>query len=59
MQGLFRMCLIIAGVFSYLAYSFYIDGDISNTIINGTIALGFMALLIRNILKTRSERKNR
>ena len=50
------MCVIISGVFSYLAYSFYMDGDITNTLINGTIALFFIGLLVRNILKTRKER---
>lgn len=50
------MCLIISGVFSYLAYSFYIDGDIINTLINGTIALFFVGLLVRNIFKTRKEK---
>ena len=51
------MCLIIAGIFSYLAYSFYEDGNIVNAIINGLIAIVFIGLLIRNILKTKKERK--
>ncbi len=51
------MCLIISGVFSYLAYSFYIDGETTNALINGSIALFFIGLLIRNILKTKKERK--
>jgi len=50
------MCLIISGVFSYLAYTFYMDGDTMNTLINGAIALFFVGLLIRNIIKTRKER---
>jgi hypothetical protein len=50
------MCLIISGVFSYLAYSFYIDGAIANALINGGIALFFTGLLIRNILKTKKEK---
>jgi len=52
------MCLIISGVFSYLAYSFYMDGDMNNTLINGAIALFFVGLLVRNILKTKKEKKN-
>jgi len=51
------MCLVISGVFSYLAYSFYIEGDTTNAVINGTIALFFIGLLIRNIIKTKKERK--
>lgn len=47
------MCLVISGVFSYLAYSFYVDGDITNAILNGTIAVLFIALLGRNIYKTK------
>lgn len=50
------MCLIISGVFLYLSYNFYIDGDVINTIINGSIAILFVGLLIRNILKTRKEK---
>jgi|GEM_PF-1351705 len=53
------MCLIIAGVFSYLAYIFYQDGDTLNALINGTIAVGFILLLVRNILKTIKERKEK
>ncbi len=51
------MCLVISGIFSYLAYSFYMDGNTINAIINGTIALFFIGLLIRNIIKTKKERK--
>jgi len=51
------MCLIISAVFSYLAYSFYESGDTTNALINGAIALFFVGLLIRNILKTKKERK--
>ena len=53
------MCLIIACVFSYLSYVFYVDGDITNSLINGSIALGFIVLLVRNILKTKKERKTK
>ena len=53
------MCVIISGVFTYLAYSFYIDGDTTNSIINGTIAIFFIGLLTRNILKTKQERESK
>ncbi|MEA3354261.1 MAG: hypothetical protein U9Q33_10650 [Campylobacterota bacterium] len=51
------MCLIISVLFTYLAFSFYSEGDTLNALINGTIAFGFILLLIRNILKTKKERK--
>jgi large-conductance mechanosensitive channel len=50
------MCLIIACVFSFLAFSFYQDGSILNAVINGVIAAFFVVLLVRNILKTKRER---
>jgi len=50
------MCLIISLVFSYLAFVFFEDGNILGANINGVIALGFIALLIRNILKTKKEK---
>jgi len=53
------MCLIIAFVFSYLSYSFYIDGEILNSIINATIAVIFIILLVRNIIKSRKYLKNK
>jgi len=49
------MCLIIALVFSYLAIMFFSEGSYLNGGINGIIALIFIALLIRNILKTKQE----
>jgi len=51
------MCLIISIVFIYLAIDFFNSGDILNALINGTIAIIFIALLIRNILKTKNEKK--
>jgi len=51
------MCVVLSGVFSYLAYSFYMNGDIVNSTINGLIALGFIILLGRNIYKTKKERE--
>jgi len=53
------MCLIIACVFSYLAYTFYIDNQILNSIINATIAVVFIILLLRNIIKSRKYLKNK
>jgi hypothetical protein len=47
------VCLIIAGVFMYLSYSFYIDNNILNASINGFIAVFFVILLIRNIIKSK------
>ena len=47
------MCLIIAGVFIYLSYSFYIDNNILGAVINGIIAIIFLILLIRNITKAK------
>lgn len=52
------MCLIIASIFSYLGYNFFIEGDILSAGINGFIAIFFIGLMMRNILKTRVERKN-
>lgn len=52
------MCVVISGVFTYLAYSFYIDGNITAALINGSIALFFVGLLARNIFKTRKEKLN-
>lgn len=52
------MCLIIALVFSYLAIMFFSEGSYLNAGINGIIAIAFLALLIRNIFKTKKEREN-
>jgi len=51
------MCLIIACVFAYLSFSFYEDGSMLNATINGIIALFFIILLVRNIMKTRKLKK--
>jgi|AntRauTorcE11898_2_1112593.scaffolds.fasta_scaffold191974_1 hypothetical protein len=53
------MCLIISLVFSYLSVMFYLEGNIMNALINGLIALFFIVLLVRNIIKTKKERDNR
>jgi hypothetical protein len=52
------MCLIITCVFSVLAYSFYIDGNMQGVAINGSIALLFFGLLLKNILKTKKDKKS-
>jgi len=52
------MCAVIAGVFLYLSFNFYQSDDITNALINGIIGIGFIILLIRNILKTKKERKS-
>ena len=46
------MCLVISLVFTALAYLFFEDNNIQGFYINGGIALFFIGLLIRNILKT-------
>ncbi len=51
------MCLVISGVFLYLAYGFFLEGDMIAGSINSVIALFFLGLLIRNIIKTRNEKK--
>ncbi len=53
------MCLVISGVFGYLAFSFYQSADTINMIINGTISLIFIILMVRNIIKTKNEKANR
>jgi hypothetical protein len=52
------MCLVISGVFCYLAYGFFLEGDMITGSINSVIALFFLGLLIRNIIKTRNEKKS-
>ena len=47
------MCLIISIVFSFLAYTFLEDGNMQGFYINLSIALFFILLMIRNILKTK------
>ncbi len=51
------MCLLISCVFAFLSYSFYQDGSYLNSFINGAIALFFIILLIRNIIKTKKEKE--
>jgi large-conductance mechanosensitive channel len=50
------MCLVISLLFSALSYSFFMDGDLINGFINLIIAIFFIFLLARNIIKTKKER---
>ena len=54
----YKMCLIISIIFSGLAYTFFQDGNMQGFYINICIALFFILLMIRNILKTKKERDN-
>jgi hypothetical protein len=51
------MCLIISIIFSSLAYTFFQDGNMQGFYINISIALFFILLMLRNILKTQKERE--
>ena len=53
------MCLVISLVFTALAYLFFEDDNMQGFYINGGIALFFIGLLIRNILKTKKERQEK
>jgi uncharacterized membrane protein YphA (DoxX/SURF4 family) len=52
------MCLIIFIIFTALAYTFFEDGNMQGFYINISIALFFILLMIRNILKTKKERNS-
>ncbi|MBU0923494.1 hypothetical protein KKG81_01305 [bacterium] len=52
------MCLIISIIFTALAYTFFEDGNMQGFYINISIALFFILLMIRNIIKTKKERTN-
>jgi hypothetical protein len=47
------MCLVISLVFLALAYTFFQDGNMQGFFINLSVAIFFILLLIRNILKAR------
>ena len=51
------MCLVLTLIFSYLSFIFFSEGDNINGAINGVIALGFIILLARNIIKTKKEKE--
>ena len=47
------MCLVISLVFLALAYTFFTDGNMQGFYINLSIALFFILLMIRNIMKAK------
>ena len=47
------MCLVISLVFLALAYTFFNDGNMQGFYINLSIALFFILLMIRNIIKAK------
>ena len=53
------MCLIISIIFTGLAYTFFQDGNMQGFYINISIALFFILLMIRNILKTKKDRNSK
>jgi hypothetical protein len=53
------MCLIAAAVFLGLAMTAAGKGEWLLMLLHGTIAAAFILLMIRNIKKTREERKNK
>jgi hypothetical protein len=52
------MCLIISIIFTALAYTFFEDGNMQGFYINIYIAIFFILLMIRNIIKTKNEKKS-
>lgn len=51
------MCLVISLITLGLAYMFFEDGNMQGFLINLSIATFFLALMIRNILKTKKDRE--
>lgn len=52
------MCLVVALISLATGYMFFESQNYMGVAISVGIALFFIALMIRNILKTKSERKN-
>lgn len=50
------MCLIISLIFSSLAYMFFIENNMLGFYINISIALLFLLLMTKNILKEKKRR---
>jgi hypothetical protein len=50
------MCLVISLIFLALAYTFFSDENMQGVYINLGIAIFFILLMIRNIIKTKKER---
>lgn len=53
------MCLVISLIFSALAYMFYSENNMQGFYINISIALLFILLMSRNILKEKNEEKKK
>ena len=53
------MCLIISIIFVGLAYTFFDDGNMQGFYINISIAILFLILMTRNILKTKKDRQSK
>jgi len=53
------MCLVLSLVFLGLAYTFFEDGNMQGFYINLSIAIFFILLMIRNILKTKKDRESK
>jgi len=51
------MCLVISVICFSLAYSFFQSGDVSIAITNLILAIFFALLMLRNVLKTKKERR--
>ncbi|GGD32332.1 hypothetical protein GCM10012288_02850 [Malaciobacter pacificus] len=51
------MCLVITLIFSALAYTFYTDGNMQGFYLNISIALLFLLLMTRNIIKEKKREK--
>ena len=47
------MCIIIASVCLFLSYSFFMDNQYINGLINLIIAIGFLIMMYNNIRKTK------
>lgn len=52
------MCLVLSFIFLAVAYTFYQENNWLLFSINIALALFFILLMIRNILKTKKERNN-
>lgn len=53
------MCLVISIICFAIAYNFFESGNTAVAIVNLIIGIFFALLMIRNILKTKKERKER
>ena len=51
------MCLVVSLIFLALAYTFFQEDNMQGVYLSISVAFLFIFLLIRNILKTKKERK--